>query len=44
MASSRNGHRTRGCGGASRLDLVNRYNEIIDDVETDPSLKIEFRQ
>ncbi len=25
-------------------DLVNRYNEIIDDVETDPSLKIEFRQ
>jgi Domain of unknown function (DUF4928) len=25
-------------------DLVNRYNEIIEDVETDPSLKIEFRQ
>jgi hypothetical protein len=25
-------------------DLVNRYNEIVDDVETDPSLKIEFRQ
>ena len=25
-------------------DLVNRYNEIIDDVETDPSLKIGFRQ
>ena len=25
-------------------DLVNRYNEVIDDVETDPSLKIEFRQ
>ena len=25
-------------------DLVNRYNEIIDDVETDPSLKIEFTQ
>jgi hypothetical protein len=25
-------------------DFVNRYNEIIDDVETDPSLKIEFKQ
>ncbi len=25
-------------------DLVNRYHEIIDDVETDPSLKIEVRQ
>ena len=25
-------------------DFVTRYNEIIDDVETDPSLKIEFRQ
>ena len=25
-------------------DLVNRYNEIINDVETDPSLKIEFKQ
>jgi len=25
-------------------DLVTRYNEIIDEVETDPSLKIEFRQ
>jgi Domain of unknown function (DUF4928) len=25
-------------------DLVNRYNEIIDDVGTDPSLKIEFKQ
>ncbi len=25
-------------------DLVSRYNEIIDDVETDPSLKIGFRQ
>ena len=25
-------------------DLVNRYNEIIDDVETDPSLKIEIRK
>jgi hypothetical protein len=24
-------------------DLVNRYNEIIDEVETDPSLKIELR-
>lgn len=24
-------------------DLVNRYNEIIDDVETDPSLKIEIK-
>jgi len=25
-------------------DFVNRYNEIIEDVETDPSLKIEFKQ
>lgn len=25
-------------------DLVKRYNEVIEDVETDPSLKIEFRQ
>jgi len=25
-------------------DFVVRYNEIIDDVETDPSLKIEFKQ
>ena len=25
-------------------DFVTRYNEIIDDVETDPSLKIEFNQ
>jgi hypothetical protein len=25
-------------------DLVTRYNEIIEDVETDPSLKIEFRK
>lgn len=24
-------------------DLVNRYNEIIDDVETDPSLRIEIK-
>jgi hypothetical protein len=24
-------------------DVVSRYNEIIDDVETDPSLRIEFR-
>lgn len=24
-------------------DFVTRYNEIIDDVETDPSLKIEFK-
>jgi hypothetical protein len=24
-------------------ELVERYNEIVDDVETDPSLKIEFR-
>lgn len=29
---------------AAVSDLMNRYNEIIDDVETDPSLKIEFRQ
>lgn len=25
-------------------DLVNRYNEIVDEFETDPSLKIEFNQ
>lgn len=25
-------------------DLVTRYNEVIEEVETDPSLKIEFRQ
>lgn len=25
-------------------DLVIRYNDIIDEVETDPSLKIEVRQ
>lgn len=25
-------------------DLVNRYNEIVDEVETDPSLKIELRK
>lgn len=25
-------------------DLVTRYNEIVEEVETDPSLKIEFRQ
>ena len=25
-------------------DFVTRYNEIIEDVETDPSLKIEFKQ
>ena len=25
-------------------DLVTRYNEIVEDVETDPSLKIEIRQ
>jgi hypothetical protein len=25
-------------------DLVNRYNEIVDEVETDPSLKIELRR
>jgi Domain of unknown function (DUF4928) len=25
-------------------DFVTRYNEIIDDVETDPSLKVEFKQ
>lgn len=25
-------------------DLVTRYNEIIDDVETDPSMKIDFKQ
>lgn len=25
-------------------DMIERYNEIIEDVETDPSLKIEFRR
>ena len=25
-------------------DFVTRYNEIIEDVETDPSLEIEFKQ
>lgn len=25
-------------------DLVNRYNEIVDEFETDPGLKIEFKQ
>jgi Domain of unknown function (DUF4928) len=25
-------------------DLVNRYNEIVDEIETDPSLKIELRR
>ena len=25
-------------------DLVTRYNEIVDEFETDPSLKIEFRK
>lgn len=25
-------------------DLVKRYNEIVEEVETDPSLKIDFRQ
>jgi hypothetical protein len=25
-------------------DLVNRYNEIVEDVETDPSLKIELQR
>jgi len=25
-------------------DLVNRYNEIVEDVETDPSMKIDFKQ
>jgi hypothetical protein len=24
-------------------EFVTRYNEIIDEVETDPSLRIEFR-
>jgi len=24
--------------------VVTRYNEIVEEVETDPSLKIEFRQ
>ena len=26
------------------FDFVTRYNEIIEDVETDPSLEIEFKQ
>ena len=26
------------------IDLVNRYNEIVEEVETDPSLKIELRR
>ena len=30
--------------GSTVSDFVTRYNEIIDDVETDPSLKIEFKQ
>ena len=25
-------------------DMVDRYNEIVDEVETDPSLKIELRR
>ena len=25
-------------------DLVNRYNDIVDEVETDPSLRIELRK
>ena len=25
-------------------EVVTRYNEIVEEVETDPSLKIEFRQ
>ena len=25
-------------------EFVTRYNEIVEDVETDPSLKIEFKQ
>ena len=25
-------------------DLVDRYNQIVDDIETDPSLRIEFRR
>lgn len=24
-------------------DLITRYNEVVDEVETDPSLRIEFR-
>jgi hypothetical protein len=29
---------------AAVADIVNRYNEIVDEVETDPSLKIDFRR
>ena len=27
----------------AQTDFVTRYNEIVDEVETDPSLRIEFR-
>lgn len=30
--------------GVAVAQFVNRYNEIVEEVETDPSLKIEFRQ
>jgi hypothetical protein len=25
-------------------DLISRYNEVVDEVETDPSLKIDLRR
>ena len=25
-------------------DLVNRYNEVVDEIDTDPSLKIELKR
>jgi len=34
----------RGVGRRGYCDVVTRYNEIVEEVETDPSLKIEFRQ
>ena len=33
-----------GAIGKAVGDVVTRYNEIVEEVETDPSLKIEFRQ
>ena len=35
--------RAQGCKTAV-TDLISRYNEIVEQVETDPSLKIELRQ
>jgi len=38
------GNSLRAAGKLRWRIIVNRYNEIVDEVETDPSLKIEFRQ